>query len=68
MAFSLPGISDEAIRTVSPGSRLTCWWLLLAMRDSAAIGSPCEPVDINTILFGGAASILSTTTPSGTRR
>ena len=68
MAFSLPGMSDEASSTVSPGSSCTVGWLLFAMRDRAAIGSPCDPVDISTIFSGGAASILSTTMPSGTRR
>ena len=53
-AFSLPGISDDASTTVSPGPILI-WWSLLAMRDSAAIGSPCEPVQISTTWSSGSS-------------
>ena len=41
-AFSLPGISDEASTTTSPGSMLIAGWFRFAIRDNAAIGSPCE--------------------------
>ena len=42
--FSLPGISEEASTTISPGSIVTVRWDPTDMRDNAAIGSPCEPV------------------------
>ena len=52
-AFSLPGISDDASTTVSP-SLIRIWWSRLAIRDSAAIGSPCEPVEISTTSSSGS--------------
>ena len=52
MAFSLPGMTELASSTVSPSpTRIT--WSRLAIRDSAAIGSPCDPVQTRAILFGG---------------
>jgi hypothetical protein len=43
MAFSLPGISELASSTVSFGP-MRIRWSRLAIRDSAAMGSPCDPV------------------------
>ena len=45
-------------------------WSPLAIRDRAAMGSPCEPVDISTILSSGKSSTFfrSTRMPSGTFR
>ena len=42
--FSLPGISEEASTTMSPGSIVTVRCDPTDMRDRAAIGSPWEPV------------------------
>ena len=44
IAFSLPGIARAESTTVSSGPSLTWRWSSIAMRDSADIGSPCEPV------------------------
>jgi hypothetical protein len=44
IAFSLPGMARAEITTVSSGPTLTWRWSSIAMRDSAAIGSPCDPV------------------------
>jgi len=54
--FSLPGISDDASTIVSPGPT-SISWSRLAMRDSAAIGSPCDPVQINTAWSSGRSFI-----------
>ena len=35
---------------MSPGPTVTCRWSPMAIRPSALIGSPCEPVDISTML------------------
>ena len=43
--FSLPGMADAAIRMRSPALTSTCLWLPYAMRYSADMVSPCEPVD-----------------------
>ena len=69
MAFSLPGITELAISTVSP-SPTRILWSRLAIRDSAAIGSPCEPVQTSAILLGFIRSSCSsgTTRLSGTLR
>ena len=69
MAFSLPGISELASSTVSP-SPMRIMWSRLAIRDSAAIGSPCEPVQISVILSSGSfsSSLRSTTRPLGMLR
>ncbi|MEJ7755029.1 MAG: hypothetical protein WKF83_00700 [Nocardioidaceae bacterium] len=48
----MPGISEEASTTVSPGSMRTRSWSRLAIRDSADIGSPWEPVETSTISSG----------------
>src|SRR5665811_982042 len=45
-AFSLPGIREDASNTVSP-SPTSILWSRLAIRESAAIGSPWEPVQID---------------------
>ena len=68
-AFSLPGIRLEASTTVSP-SPTSIRWSRLAIRDSAAIGSPCEPVQTSTTWSSGSLSsaLTSTSTPSGTLR
>ena len=53
MAFSLPGISELASSTVSPvPTRIM--WSRLAIRDSAAIGSPCDPVQ-TSVTFSSAS-------------
>ena len=63
-ADSLPGTSDDARITVSP-SAIRIGWSRPAIRDSADIGSPCEPVEISTIWSGGisSASLRSTSRP-----
>ena len=55
--------------TVSPAAILI-GWSRPAIRDSADIGSPCEPVEISTTSPGGisSASRSSTRSPPGTRR
>ena len=62
-----PGTSDEARTTVSPGAILI-GWSRAAIRASADIGSPCDPVEISTICSGGSssASRRSTSRPPGT--
>ena len=58
-------MSDDARITVSP-SLIRMRWSLAAIRDSAAIGSPCEPVETRTIWSSGSLSMTSTaTTRSG---
>jgi hypothetical protein len=66
-AVSLPGISEEARITVSP-SATRIGWSRPAIRDSADIGSPCDPVEMSTIPSGGSssASRMSTMSPPGT--
>ena len=66
-ALSFPGTSDEARITVSP-SAIRIGWSRAAIRASADIGSPCDPVEISTIRSGGisSASRSSTTSPPGT--
>ena len=66
-AVSFPGTSDEARITVSP-SAIRIGWSRPAIRASADIGSPCDPVEINTIRSGGSssASRRSTSRPPGT--
>ena len=62
-------MSELASSTVSPSvTRMT--WSRLAIRDSAAIGSPWEPVQMSTTSSGGHSSISreSTSRPAGTRR
>ncbi|MNW53945.1 hypothetical protein D3C74_315260 [compost metagenome] len=68
-AFSLPGMSDEARITVSPWPTETLW-SPFAMRDSAAMGSPCEPVHMSTTSSSRSEStfLRSIRTPSGTLR
>ena len=68
--FSLPGMREEAKMTVSPGSMVTLRCSECAIRDSAAIGSPCEPVTMRTCSCGGneVMSRASMRTPSGTLR
>ena len=67
--FSLPGMSDDARITVSP-SPTRIAWSRLAIRDSADIGSPCEPVQTSTTLSSGRSSsaLASTIRPPGTLR
>jgi hypothetical protein len=62
-------MSELASSTVSP-SVMRMTWSRLAMRDSAAIGSPCEPVQTRQTLCAGIFSscFMSTTSPSGTSR
>lgn len=62
-------MSELASSTVSPGP-MSMMWSLLAMRDSAAIGSPCDPVQIITISVAGSFSstFMSTTRPAGILR
>ena len=69
MAFSLPGTAELAMRMVSP-SPTRILWSRLAIRASAAIGSPCEPVQISVALWAGSFSSCSsgTTRPWGTLR
>ena len=66
-AVSLPGTSEEASTTVSP-SAIRIGWSRPAIRDSADIGSPCDPVEISTMFSGGisSASRSSTISPPGT--
>ena len=63
----MPGISDDARITVSPSATLI-GWSLPAIRDSADIGSPWDPVEMSTIRSGGSssASLRSTMRPPGT--
>ena len=42
IAFSLPGITRADSTTTSPGSSLTCRWSSIAIRGSAASGSPAS--------------------------
>ena len=69
MEVSLPGTTEEASSTVSPGLSLI-WCVWLAMRPSAAIGSPWEPVEISAILSSGMSCsfLKSTTRPLGILR
>ena len=69
IAFSLPGTAELAIRMVSP-SPTRILWSRLAIRASAAIGSPWDPVQINVALFGASRSSWSSGTirPLGTVR
>ena len=48
-------MTELAISTVSP-SPTRILWSRLAIRDSAAIGSPCEPVQIRVALLAGSFS------------
>ncbi len=66
-AVSFPGTSDEARITVSP-SAIRIGWSRPAIRASADIGSPWDPVEISTIRSGGisSASFSSTIRPPGT--
>ena len=48
-AVSLPGTSELASTTVSPAAMVTWRWSPRAIRPSALIGSPCDPVDMSTI-------------------
>ena len=66
MAFSLPGISELASRTVSPGP-MRISWSRLAIRARAAIGSPCDPVETSVIRLSGRflISLRFITRPSG---
>ncbi len=68
-AFSLPGISEDASSTVSP-SVMRIEWSRFAIRDSADIGSPCDPVHTSTSRSPGmpSSSFCSTMMPSGTLR
>ncbi|CPU64079.1 Uncharacterised protein [Mycobacteroides abscessus] len=68
-AFSLPGMSDDARMTVSPWPTWTLW-SPFAMRDRAAMGSPCDPVHMSTISSSRSEStfLRSMRTPSGTWR
>ena len=68
-ADSFPGTRDEASRTVSPAA-MRMGWSRLAMRESAAIGSPCDPVQMRTTDSGGSSSTSreSTSSPGGTFR
>ena len=61
MAFSLPGITELAIRMVSP-SPTRILWSRFAIRDSAAIGSPWEPVQTRVALLAGSFSSWSSGT------
>jgi hypothetical protein len=69
MAFSLPGMTDLVISTVSPGSILILC-SRLAILDSTASGLPWDPVQTITALFGAIRSSCSngTTRFSGIRR
>ena len=55
--------------TVSP-SAMRIGWSRPAIRDSADIGSPCDPVEISTTSCGrsSSASRMSTSMPPGTCR
>ena len=66
MALSLPGMSELASRKVSP-SLIWIWWSPFAIRASAAIGSPCDPVQMSVTLLSGIESsfFASTTRPRG---
>ena len=66
-ALSLPGTREDARTTVSPGSIRICWCARLAIRDSADIGSPCEPVETSTTCSGGRLSMSrrSAISPAG---
>ena len=63
MASSLPGMTRLEKITVSPSPSSTWGWLPLAMRASAARGSPWLPVHRYSTLCGGssAASVSSST-------
>src|SRR3954449_9204732 len=66
-ARSLPGIGVAEKITVSPACRSTFGWSPCAIRRSAESGSPCDPVEITTILWSGKSSTSRTPTsiPSG---
>ena len=66
-ADSLPGISEEARMTVSP-SAIRIGWSRAAIRDSADMGSPWDPVQTRTTSPGGmpSASRGSTSSPPRT--
>jgi hypothetical protein len=66
MAFSLPGISELAMSTVSPALSWI-WCVSLAMRESAARGSPWDPVHTRQTLASGMdwSFLKSTTSPRG---
>src|SRR5699024_12137552 len=62
----LPGIGDEENTTVSSGMILICLCVPFAIRDSAAIGSPCEPVQrIRTLCFSILLIIFGSIKVSG---
>ena len=48
-------MSDDARMTVSPAA-MRIGWSRPAIRDSADIGSPCDPVEISTTSPGGISS------------
>ena len=65
---SLPGMGWADSTTTSSDVRSSHFDWPAAMRDIAAIGSPCDPVERTQISPGSKSSIfvMSTRTPSGT--
>ena len=55
MAFSFPGMARAESTTVSSGPSLTKRWSSIAIRESAAIGSPCDPVARHSTSCAGIA-------------
>ena len=61
-----PGIGEELNTTVSSGIILICLCVPLAIRESAAIGSPWEPVHkISNSCLGILLILLGSTNVSG---
>ena len=67
MAFSLPGMVEAEMMTLSPGWMSTCRWVEKAMRLRADMVSPWLPVVMMQTLFLGRDLIWfkSISTPSG---
>jgi hypothetical protein len=53
IGFSFPGIWRAENTTVSSESRRTWRWSSIAIRGSAACGSPCDPVQMQTTSCAG---------------
>ncbi len=67
MAFSLPGIKRDDNTIMSPGLTRRYLCLSRAIRESADMGSPCDPVDRTVTCSSGkeSRSLTSVSMPSG---
>ena len=67
-AFSLPGMTRAESATVSPSAILTWRWSSIAIRDSAAMGSPWDPVHTHSTSWAGKSrtSLSRICRPPGT--